>query len=76
MRQVTDRDIEMVNILIREPDLSLEELGARLAITKQVVAERRSRLESPARAAMCLSNFFAKSYYPRQVCCSTEKRHE
>lgn len=43
--QVTDRDVELVNLLIEDPSLSLEELGARLGITKQAVAERKRRLE-------------------------------
>lgn len=45
MGQVTDRDIEMVNLLIDDPSLSMEELGAMLGITKQAVAERKKRLE-------------------------------
>jgi len=45
MGQVTDRDVEMVDLLIEDPGLSLEELGARLGITKQAVAERKKRLE-------------------------------
>jgi len=31
----------MVNLLIREPHLSLDELGTRLGITKQAVAEKK-----------------------------------
>jgi len=45
MEQVTDRDIEMVNLLIENPSLSLEELGSRLGVTKQAVAERKGKLE-------------------------------
>ena len=54
MGQVTDRDVEMVNLLIEEPSLSLDELGAKLGVTKQAVAERRSRLEEAG---------FTESYY-------------
>lgn len=54
MGQVTDRDVEMVSLLIEDPDLSLEELGARLGITKQAVAERKRRLEEAG---------FARSFY-------------
>jgi len=42
---VTVRDVEIVNLLIEDPNLSLEELGTRLGITKQAVAERKKRLE-------------------------------
>ena len=45
MGQVTDRDVEMVNLLINNPDMSLDKLGAKLGITKQAVAERKSKLE-------------------------------
>ncbi len=45
MGRVTDRDIEMVNLIIEEPGLSLDEMGARLGVTKQAVAERKNRLE-------------------------------
>ncbi len=45
MGQVTDRDIEMVNLLIQNPSLSLDELGSRLGVTKQAVAERKGKLE-------------------------------
>jgi len=54
MGQVTDRDVELVDLLIENPSLSLEELGERLGITKQAVAERRKRLEEEG---------FAKSFY-------------
>lgn len=54
MGQVTDRDVEMVNLLIEDPSLSLEELGERLGITKQAVAERKRRLEEAG---------FTKSFY-------------
>ena len=54
MGQVTDRDIEMVNLLIAEPNLSLDQLGNRLGITKQAVAERKRRLEEEG---------FTASYY-------------
>lgn len=54
MGQVTDRDVEMVDLLIEDPSLSLEELGARLGITKQAVAERKRRLEEEG---------FTKSFY-------------
>jgi len=35
----------MVDLLIEEPNLSLDELGAKLGVTKQAVAERKSKLE-------------------------------
>ncbi len=54
MGQVTDRDVELVNLLIENPGLSLEELGARLGITKQAVAERKRRLEEAG---------FTRSFY-------------
>ena len=54
MGQVTDRDVELVDLLIENPSLSLEELGERLGITKQAVAERRKRLEEEG---------FSKSFY-------------
>jgi len=54
MGQVTDRDIEMVNLLIKEPTLSLDELGTKLGVTKQAVAERKSKLEETG---------FTKSFY-------------
>lgn len=54
MGQVTDRDVELVDLLIENPSLSMEELGERLGITKQAVAERRKRLEEDG---------FAKSFY-------------
>ncbi len=54
MGQVTDRDVELVDLLIKNPSLSLEELGERLGITKQAVAERRKRLEEEG---------FARSFY-------------
>ena len=54
MGQVTDRDIEMVNLLIENPILSLDELGSRLGVTKQAVAERKAKLEQMG---------FTKSFY-------------
>ena len=45
MGQVTEKDIELVNLLILHPDLALEKIGAMLGISKQAVAERKSRLE-------------------------------
>jgi DNA-binding Lrp family transcriptional regulator len=54
MGQVTDRDIEMVNLLTENPNLSLDELGLKLGITKQAVAERKSGLEEEG---------FTKSFY-------------
>jgi hypothetical protein len=54
MGQVTDRDVEMVNHLIEDPGLSLEELGTRLGVTKQAIAERKKRLEEEG---------FVKSFY-------------
>jgi len=54
MGQVTDRDIKMVSLLIGKPSLSLDELGERLGISKQAVAEKKSRLEEEG---------FTKSYY-------------
>ncbi len=45
MGQVTDRDVEMVNFLVEAPSLSLDELGAKLGVTKQAVAERKSKME-------------------------------
>ena len=54
MGQVTDRDAEMVNLLIKDPDLSLDELGAKLGVTKQAVAERKRKLEEAG---------FTKSFY-------------
>lgn len=54
MGQVTDRDVEMVNLLIKEPTMSLDELGAKLGITKQAVAERKSKLEEAG---------FTRSFY-------------
>lgn len=45
MGQVTEKEVELVNLLILHPDLSLEEIGAMLGISKQAVAERKSRLE-------------------------------
>jgi len=54
MGQVTDRDVEMVNLLIKESTLSLDELGAKLGVTKQAVAERKSKLEETG---------FTKSFY-------------
>ena len=54
MGQVTDRDVEMVNLLIEEPNLSLDELGAKLGITKHAVADRKSRLDEAG---------FTKSFY-------------
>ncbi|MDH5441461.1 MAG: AsnC family protein [Candidatus Bathyarchaeota archaeon] len=54
MGQVTDRDAEMVSLLIRDPSLSLDELGAKLGVTKQAVAERKRRLEEEG---------FTKSFY-------------
>jgi hypothetical protein len=43
--QITARDVEMVNLLIREPTVSLKALGLKLGITKQAVAERKKKLE-------------------------------
>ena len=54
MGQVTDRDVEMVNLLIKESTLSLDELGTKLGVTKQAVAERKSKLEETG---------FTKSFY-------------
>lgn len=54
MGQVTDRDVEMVNLLIEDPSLSLEELGEMLGITKQAIAERKKRLEEAG---------FTRSFY-------------
>ena len=54
MGQVTDRDVELVNLLIGDPTLSLEKLGTRLGITKQAVAERKKRLEEEG---------FTKAFY-------------
>lgn len=54
MGQVTERDVEMVNLLIEDPGLSLEELGTRLGVTKQAIAERKKRLEEEG---------FVKSFY-------------
>ena len=45
MGQVTDRDVEMVNLLIDDPGLSLDELGTKLGVSKQAVAERKNKLE-------------------------------
>jgi len=77
MGQVTDRDAEMVNLLIKDPSLSLDELGAKLGVTKQAVAERKRRLEEEG---------FTKSFYfwnisPRFECTKrvlieVEKGHE
>ena len=61
MGQVTDRDVEMVNLLIEDPSLSLEELGVRLGITKQAVAERKKRLEE----AGFTKNFYFWNISPR-----------
>jgi len=54
MGQVTDRDAEMVNLLIKDPGLSLDELGVKLGVTKQAVAERKRKLEEAG---------FTKSFY-------------
>jgi len=54
MGQVTDRDVEMVNLLVEEPSLSLDDLGAKLGVTKQAAAERKSKLEEAG---------FTKSFY-------------
>jgi len=77
MGQVTDRHAEMVNLLIKDPSLSLDELGAKLGVTKQAVAERKRRLEEEG---------FTKSFYfwnisPRFECTKrvlieVEKGHE
>jgi DNA-binding Lrp family transcriptional regulator len=64
MGQVTDRDIEMVNLLIREPNLSLDELGTRLGITKQAAAERKNKLEE----AGFTKNFCFWNVTPRFEC--------
>ncbi len=64
MGQVTDRDVEMVNLLIEDPSLSLEELGVRLGITKQAVAERKRRLEE----AGFTKNFYFWNITPRFEC--------
>jgi len=64
MGQVTDRDVEMVNLLIEDPSLSLEELGERLGITKQAVAERKRRLEE----AGFTKNFYFWNITPRFEC--------
>jgi len=54
MGQVTDRDIEMVDLLIKNPNLSVDEIGSKLGVTKQAAAERKSKLEQMG---------FAKSFY-------------
>jgi len=54
MGQVTERDVELVDQLIRKPDSSLDEIGKKLGITRQAVGERKSRLEEAG---------FTKSFY-------------
>ncbi len=54
MGKVTDRDVEMVNLLIDNPTMSLEALGSRLGVTKQAVAERKAKIEQMG---------YTKSYY-------------
>jgi len=64
MGQVTNRDVEMVNLLIEDPDLSLDELGVKLGITKQAAAERKTKLEETG----FTRNFYFWNITPRFEC--------